>query len=175
MNGDFETKEFEQYAIRLMRYLATTGTAAQKMGDLHTEVLDLLKQYLIVKTKLGRIPLEPEAAGRKKISRKSYREYFGSYENFLSIIGEKKEPAETARSSTSAPVEEKDQIKPPTVIELIYEYRRVYLLLQKLPTLKDLNEHSVFSAQDYKATFKNFNQLARYVANSAGIQSLGKR
>ena len=82
---------------RFTKYLAGIN---QRRSAAYIDDLSLLENYLTVKRRLGRVPSEAEVGKLGKYPRNNYRNHFGLYRNFLSIIGEP-QPITARRSKFS--------------------------------------------------------------------------
>jgi len=121
-HGTISEEEYRGYAERLQAYLGNIlkhrETKVKRIDD-----FELLKTYCEVKSRLGREPREADVGRSLKHSRNTFRNHFGSYENFLAVIGViEGPPEERPIIPRSKLVWDEDR---PRVIDLIREFRKV--------------------------------------------------
>lgn len=81
-------KEFKERADRLTQFMQEHPKGKRLSYINH---LDLLEAYLDVKEKVGRVPRTEDIRVQCRYSLNSYRNHFGSYREFLAIVGDEKE------------------------------------------------------------------------------------
>ena len=159
------------YTERLRAYLARLD---EKRSVAYIDDFELLKNYLAVKKRLGRIPREVQIGKYGRYARNNYRNHFTSYINFLTIIGEdpewiaqwrKKYDRSQKRVPASNLNDTRQQFirsgKPePSATKILPKYQSLKRRLHREPTVEELFGSSDSSS---KAFLKAISRLDRYL------------
>lgn len=177
MGATFDEHEFQRLSELLKKYLRSRPDAKRKRSVSYIDDFDLLRNYLEVKAKLGYIPREAELGRHGRYSRNNYRNHFGTYGQFLVILGERKPPT-TPPPNVIAPYMPRGRSKKglaivaengpgylskpqkePVVLDLIKEYHRLKAKLGRPPKPKDIDNHSVYPLEVFNRVFYTLDRL----------------
>ncbi len=152
--------EYQKYAERLHSYLGNVlrhrETKVKRIDD-----FELLRTYCEVKARLGREPREADVGRSLKHSRNTFRNHFGSYENFLAVIGVIEGPPEERPAvPRSRLVWDEER---PRVIDLIREFRKVKEQLGRTPTFDELGKLSRFEGETFRKLILDPDRLSKRV------------
>lgn len=150
-----ETDEYKLHESRLRAYLEKVS---RRYAPSRIDDFALLRNYHDVKKLLGRIPIEAEIGKYGRFARNDYRNHFGSYQNFLVIIGEIDGDVVIPQPRVQPRVQ-------PTVrlIDLFREYEALSRSLGRPAGWADIEQHFPDRIEIYRKNFKDLDRVARWL------------
>ena len=171
MQRQFNVKEYKAFTKSLSAHIA--GKPRSRSTS-YIDDFDLLKNYLEVKYILKRVPLELEMGKHGRFARNNYRHHFGSYRNFLRIIGEPPTAVEHVERSLTrrrkrqegphvfTEPEQTGTGQGQTVLDYLRTFQRLRDTLGRVPTAEDLARETNMPAEEVKKLFVDLDKAAEF-------------
>jgi hypothetical protein len=154
----YKEDEYQKYAERLHSYLGNILKSRANSKVKRIDDFELLRTYCEVKARLGREPREADVGRSLKHSRNTFRNHFGSYDNFLAVIGVIEGPPE------ERPIIPRSKLvwdeERPRIIDLIREFRKVKEKLGRTPTYEELGKMSRFEDETFRKVILDPDKLS---------------